>query len=177
MRTVPKPIDDGALHELHRLHRGKPLDFGFLKDTPITEPMIWEGFKRWKQPFCSDGLADIYIGASKPDDVIRYLYWWMSHRKDLYQELRTWAKVTEKKPLPINPVDDLQILIDRGLELLPEDRIYIKNHLARMIPSEKKTALIKYAEVWCDAMAKDEREISKQSTGRRAANVSLDGFQ
>ncbi|MBV1883875.1 MAG: hypothetical protein KUG82_19705 [Pseudomonadales bacterium] len=169
----PNPTDDGGLHHPHHLHQGQPLDLSFLKGTPMTEAMIWEGFKRWKQPFCSFDLANIYIGTSKPDDVIRYLYWWMNHHKELYQQLRTWAKATEKKPLPTDSPDELQTLASRGLELLPEDGIYIKSHLARMVPRKRKEALTQYAEIWLKAMEREAVEHRKQNAGRTYANTYL----
>jgi hypothetical protein len=60
-----------------------------------------------------------------------------------------------------------------GLKLLRDDINFIKRMTKGLIAVNRKSILIKYVEIWVDAMNNEQSFIKKQGKGRLAANVWL----
>ncbi len=61
----------------------------------------------------------------------------------------------------------------KGIQLLKDDLVWIKE-LTKHVPIEqKRTILRRYIDEWCVAMAECERVIKRQNEGRKAANTYL----
>jgi len=66
--------------------------FGFLREPPFTEEMIYEGLKCWLQPFDQDDLNEIATGELPIDKAREYLFLWARQHRNKYQELKSKYK-------------------------------------------------------------------------------------
>ncbi len=121
--------------------------------------------KRWQQPFDEFDIEQIENQTLSLNQIKGYLLEWARENPEQYRQL----KEADTRIEPDHKTGDPLAILE-GLELLPEDKAFIKRHL----PINRKDQVLKeYRKQWTDAANQNSGSISRANAGRRAANTWL----
>ena len=142
---------------------------GFLTGTGFAIPMILIGTELWQQPLSDQNLADIRQGHYTPDHIKRYLNGWRLDNPLLFIQLKVFPQ--DSGDIPESKDDVLMPL--EGLNLLRDDRLFLREFLFVLPPKKRERILNGYREVWLAALNACNIQNNSANTARKTANSWL----